>query len=87
MALWKRNQHDGRRLVTTAPADAAVVLEAAIPKAADLPGPEEPVVLATDSDKVLMVLIEVQTGIYLGEDDVIRYDDVYARARRAEGQG
>lgn len=29
--------------------------------------------------KVQMVLIEVQTGIYLGEDDIIRYEDVYAR--------
>lgn len=29
--------------------------------------------------KVPMVLIEVQTGSYLGEDDIIRYDDVYAR--------
>ena len=29
--------------------------------------------------KVPMVLIEVQTGSYLGEDDVIRYDDMYAR--------
>jgi mannose-1-phosphate guanylyltransferase / mannose-6-phosphate isomerase len=26
-----------------------------------------------------MVLIEVQTGGYLGEDDIIRYEDVYAR--------
>lgn len=26
-----------------------------------------------------MVLIEVQTGAYLGEDDIIRYDDQYAR--------
>jgi mannose-6-phosphate isomerase-like protein (cupin superfamily) len=25
-----------------------------------------------------MVLIEVQTGSYLGEDDIIRYDDLYA---------
>jgi mannose-1-phosphate guanylyltransferase / mannose-6-phosphate isomerase len=30
--------------------------------------------------KVPMVLIEVQTGAYLGEDDIIRYEDVYARA-------
>ncbi|MCC1482436.1 mannose-1-phosphate guanylyltransferase/mannose-6-phosphate isomerase [Roseibaca sp. Y0-43] len=30
-----------------------------------------------------MVLIEVQTGSYLGEDDIIRYDDVYARALSA----
>ena len=29
--------------------------------------------------KVPMVLIEVQTGSYLGEDDIIRYQDVYAR--------
>jgi mannose-1-phosphate guanylyltransferase/mannose-1-phosphate guanylyltransferase/mannose-6-phosphate isomerase len=30
--------------------------------------------------KVPMVLIEVQTGIYLGEDDIIRYEDIYARS-------
>lgn len=29
--------------------------------------------------KVAMVLIEVQTGSYLGEDDIIRYEDIYAR--------
>lgn len=29
--------------------------------------------------KVPMVLIEVQTGAYVGEDDIIRYEDVYAR--------
>ena len=29
--------------------------------------------------KLPMVLIEVQTGSYLGEDDITRYDDVYAR--------
>jgi mannose-1-phosphate guanylyltransferase/mannose-6-phosphate isomerase len=29
--------------------------------------------------KVPMVLIEVQTGAYLGEDDIHRYDDLYAR--------
>lgn len=29
--------------------------------------------------KVPMVLIEVQTGSYLGEDDITRYDDIYAR--------
>ncbi|WP_300019900.1 mannose-1-phosphate guanylyltransferase/mannose-6-phosphate isomerase [uncultured Roseobacter sp.] len=29
--------------------------------------------------KVPMVLIEVQTGSYLGEDDIIRFEDVYAR--------
>lgn len=30
--------------------------------------------------KVPMVLIEVQTGTYLGEDDIIRYEDIYARS-------
>lgn len=29
--------------------------------------------------KLPMILIEVQTGSYLGEDDIIRYDDIYAR--------
>ena len=27
-----------------------------------------------------MYLIEVQTGAYLGEDDIVRYEDVYDRA-------
>jgi mannose-1-phosphate guanylyltransferase/mannose-1-phosphate guanylyltransferase/mannose-6-phosphate isomerase len=30
-------------------------------------------------DKVPMVLIEVQTGTYLGDDDIIRYEDIYSR--------
>lgn len=29
--------------------------------------------------KVPVVLIEVQTGSYLGEDDIIRYEDIYSR--------
>jgi mannose-1-phosphate guanylyltransferase/mannose-6-phosphate isomerase len=29
--------------------------------------------------KLPMVLIEVQTGAYLGEDDIVRYEDVYRR--------
>ena len=29
--------------------------------------------------KVPMMLIEVQTGTYLGEDDIIRYEDIYSR--------
>jgi mannose-1-phosphate guanylyltransferase/mannose-6-phosphate isomerase len=35
--------------------------------------------------KVPMVLIEVQTGSYLGEDDIIRYGDVYARGQEPKG--
>ena len=30
--------------------------------------------------RVPMVLIEVQTGTYVGEDDIVRYEDVYARS-------
>ena len=35
--------------------------------------------------RVPMVLIEVQTGRYLGEDDILRYEDVYARGGGAKG--
>ena len=35
--------------------------------------------------KVELTLIEVQTGAYLGEDDITRYDDVYARGQGAKG--
>jgi mannose-1-phosphate guanylyltransferase/mannose-6-phosphate isomerase len=35
--------------------------------------------------KVPMVLIEVQTGVYLGEDDIVRYEDVYSRGQGAKG--
>jgi mannose-1-phosphate guanylyltransferase/mannose-6-phosphate isomerase len=34
---------------------------------------------------VPMILIEVQTGSYLGEDDIIRYEDIYARGQGAKG--
>lgn len=27
--------------------------------------------------KISMVLIEVHTGIYMGEDDIVRYEDMY----------
>lgn len=35
--------------------------------------------------KVPVVLIEVQTGSYLGEDDITRFDDAYARGPGARG--
>ncbi|MGZ9812064.1 mannose-1-phosphate guanylyltransferase/mannose-6-phosphate isomerase [Pseudoroseicyclus sp. H15] len=35
--------------------------------------------------KVPMVLIEVQTGAYVGEDDIVRYEDVYSRGQGAKG--
>ncbi|KJZ19257.1 mannose-1-phosphate guanylyltransferase/mannose-6-phosphate isomerase [Loktanella sp. S4079] len=30
--------------------------------------------------KLQMILIEVQTGSYLGEDDIVRYEDIYSRS-------
>ena len=30
--------------------------------------------------KILLELIEVQTGSYLGEDDIVRFEDKYGRA-------
>lgn len=35
--------------------------------------------------RVELTLIEVQTGTYLGEDDIVRHDDVYARGQGAKG--
>lgn len=35
--------------------------------------------------KMPMVLIEVQTGSYVGEDDIVRYEDIYARGQGAKG--
>ena len=31
------------------------------------------------------VLIEVQTGAHLGEDDIVRYEDISARRQGARG--
>mgnify|MGYP001356374720 CR=1 FL=1 len=30
-------------------------------------------------EKELLIIIEVQIGDYLGEDDIIRYEDIYSR--------
>ena len=35
--------------------------------------------------KLPLTLIEVQTGSYFGEDDIIRYEDVYARGQGVKG--
>ena len=32
-----------------------------------------------NTGKLPTILIEVQIGNYLGEDDIIRYEDIYAR--------
>lgn len=36
-------------------------------------------------EKCPLTLIEVQTGSYFGEDDITRYDDIYARGQGAKG--
>ena len=33
----------------------------------------------TNKSKSLLVIIEVQTGKYFGEDDIKRFDDIYGR--------
>lgn len=35
--------------------------------------------------KLPMTLIEVQTGAYLGEDDIVRYEDLYKRGQVSKG--
>ena len=32
-----------------------------------------------NKEKNMLIIIEVQIGVYLGEDDIIRYEDVYSR--------
>ena len=32
--------------------------------------------------KVPLAIIEIQTGPYLGEDDIVRFDDVYGRVKK-----
>jgi mannose-1-phosphate guanylyltransferase len=38
----------------------------------------------TNPGSIELVMIEVQSGEYLGEDDIVRFDDIYGRAP-AEG--
>jgi mannose-1-phosphate guanylyltransferase/mannose-6-phosphate isomerase len=33
----------------------------------------------TNPGKIPLTLIEVQSGGYLGEDDIVRFDDMYGR--------
>ena len=35
----------------------------------------------TNKSKNILVIIEVQTGKYFGEDDIKRYDDIYGRIK------
>jgi len=34
----------------------------------------------TNPGKVPLVVIEVQSGTYLGEDDIVRFEDTYGRS-------
>ena len=34
---------------------------------------------------IALELIEVQSGSYLGEDDIVRFDDVYGRTPTSSG--
>ena len=34
----------------------------------------------SNAGNIELILIEVQTGVYLGEDDIIRFEDKYGRA-------
>jgi len=34
----------------------------------------------TNPGKLMLELIEVQSGSYLGEDDIVRFEDVFGRA-------
>jgi Mannose-6-phosphate isomerase len=43
-------------------------------------GPRERVDLHSDWQRIPLELIEVQVGSYLGEDDIVRFDDVYGRS-------
>ena len=35
--------------------------------------------LENEHDEIDLMIVEVQTGSYLGEDDIIRYEDIYSR--------
>jgi mannose-1-phosphate guanylyltransferase / mannose-6-phosphate isomerase len=37
--------------------------------------------------KTDLELIEVQSGSYLGEDDIVRFEDTYGRAKPSQGNG
>ncbi len=34
--------------------------------------------------KITLEIIEVQSGTYLGEDDIVRFKDVYGRGKKEE---
>ena len=41
--------------------------------------PKEQVHALENPGKVPLVIIEIQSGSYLGEDDIVRFDDIYGR--------
>ena len=38
--------------------------------------------LAFNPGKIFLTLIEVQSGSYVGEDDIVRFDDKYGRLEK-----
>jgi len=42
--------------------------------------------MANPSDTEMMILIEVQTGTYFGEDDIVRVQDDYDRPEKHESE-
>jgi len=43
--------------------------------------PKETKLRLVNPAKAVLILIEVQCGDYLGEDDIVRYDDIYGRVQ------
>ena len=38
----------------------------------------------SNETKINLVLVEVQTGVYLKEDDIVRLEDIYGRIKKIE---
>ena len=80
-------------------AGAKTMLQATLDRAGALPGAQAPLVVCNQEHRFLvreqciasghnpgkidLHLIEVQSGAYLGEDDIVRFEDTYGRAATA----
>lgn len=60
-----------------------------VQRANEIPGIASPVIPAnhahrclSNPGKIPLELIEVQSGSYLGEDDIVRFEDSYGRASK-----
>ena len=68
----RRDEHLGGRAVRLVGENESVYIPLGVKHRMENPG------------KLPMVLIEVQSGSYLGEDDITRYEDRYARRTPGE---